>query len=454
MITIMDEILRCILSILKQIIDILHAIITSLLSFFRNTNSNSNSNFSFFNFQRSKTITFIDSGINATIDTKIAEGGFSYIYSAHDVQSPTVKYALKRIMCPDEETIQLCQNEAKIHRILDHHVNAMTLLGMKFELDSNSSSSNASSGQVCYMLFPLITGGSLRDEITKRRLLQYGDTHYSHHHHNHNRDPQYFTTIDILTIFHGVLKAVKAMHDAGYAHCDIKLENVMLDQSNSNSSSSYVDEEMGSGITMTNSNSTTSSSNGNSSHNLGTPVLMDFGSARPLVIQLRDRKTVLNLTEQASQNSTVSYRAPELFDGGCRHGPDEPNVDGKVDVWSCGCLLYALMYGTSPFEMEFRHDGTIRIVECTHLRVLGGNIPFPQTDVMEASYGYRKELKDLVQWILVVDRKHRPDLDSLLMKVEKLVSSSSTTSIASTTTTAAAGNMSSFDGGVTRRAIV
>ena len=180
---------------------------------------------------------------------------------------------------------------------------------------------------------------------------------------------------------------------------------------------------------------------------------MDFGSARQLIIPLKDRKTVLKLTEEASQNSTVSYRAPELFDGGCRHGPDEPNIDGKVDVWSCGCLLYGLMYGTSPFEMEFRHDGQIRIVECTHLRVLGGNIPFPPTH-RENTYGYREELKDLVKWILIVDTKQRPDLESLLVKVEKLVSSVATTS-SNTTTMTKAGNMSFFvDGRVTRRAIV
>ena len=27
-------------------------------------------------------------------------------------------------------------------------------------------------------------------------------------------------------------------------------------------------------------------------------------------------------------------------------------LDGKVDVWSLGCLLYALIYGHTPFENE------------------------------------------------------------------------------------------------------
>jgi serine/threonine kinase 16 len=390
-----DEILWCI-SFLKHV----YSLVRSFL-------------YSTFVPRRNKTIEF-DTGISATIDHQIAEGGFSYIYSAHDTHAPNVKYALKRIICPDEETKNACRSEAKVHRMLDHHDNVMKLLGIKF--DNSSSNGN---DRMCYMLFPLITGGSLRDEITKRRLL---DSNL------HDGDVQYFRTEEILNILRALLKGVKAVHDAGYAHRDIKLENIMLDKpllSSSTMTSSYRDEEMGSG------------SDGNSA--LGTPILMDFGSATKLVTQLTDRRTVLNLTEEASQNSTVSYRAPELFDGGCRHGPDEADIDGKVDVWSCGCVLFGLMYGTSPLEMEFRQDGSIRVVECTHLRVLSGKIPSPPKSA-EAAYGYKPELNDLVKWMLTVDRKERPDLDSVLERLENITPSST-------------GNLTPFDG-ITRRAIV
>lgn len=417
-----DNIIRLVLSTFHQIRSVLQQLFTILYQYYSYySQSTSSSSTTTSKNIRNKIIEF-DTGIIAKVEYQIAEGGFSYIYSAHDVGKTNIKYALKRIICPDDETLALCRAEAKVHRMVDRCDNTLKLLGMKIEggMNSNISSSNISvndssnmDDRVCYMLFPLITGGTLRDEITKRQLLQ-NDNDYHHHLHqpqhlgmtHQKRNMKYMTNLDILQIFKGILVGVKAMHDVGFAHCDIKLENVMLDKT---SAVSYKDEEMGSS-----SNTTTSSSY------LGTPILMDFGSARPLVIKLTNRMTVLKLAEEAAKNSTVCYRAPELFDGGCRHGPDEPDVDGKVDVWSCGCVLYGLMYGTSPFEMEFRQDGSIRIVECTHLRVLSGKIPSPPKSKV-ASYGYMKELNELIEYMLVADREARPDLDAVIKRVENLI---------------------------------
>jgi serine/threonine kinase 16 len=97
-----------------------------------------------------------------------------------------------------------------------------------------------------------------------------------------------------------------------------------------------------------------------------TPVLMDFGSAGPVLYAIKSRGDVLRLSELAAQHCTMPYRAPELFDGGVTHGIDERPIDGQVDVWNLGCLLFGMMYGSSPFEVEFRRDGTIPIVECTY----------------------------------------------------------------------------------------
>jgi hypothetical protein len=51
-----------------------------------------------------------------------------------------------------------------------------------------------------------------------------------------------------------------------------------------------------------------------------------------------------------------------------------------------GCVLFALLHGASPFETEFtRSDGSshgeeqfglVRVVECTHLKILK-EVPFP-----------------------------------------------------------------------------
>lgn len=340
----------------------------------------------FFTSASTTTIIF-DNGISVTKERKIAEGGFSYIYSAHNSSFPSTKYALKRIVCPDREIVIACQNEAKVHQTLGNtNINLLPLIALKFD---SSGPQN-----ICYMLFPLITGGSLRDEVSKRMLLRENILETE-------RRP--FSEIQLLRIFKGILHGVVAMHDSGLAHCDIKLENVLLERK----VMMIPDEE----------NYATAE--------LCTPILMDFGSARPLVVKLSDRRIVLNLTDEASRNSTVSYRAPELFDGGCRHGKDEPDIDGKVDVWSCGCLLYAMMYGASPFEMEFRNE-TPRIVECTYLRVLGGKIPVPP---LNSAVGDRfsREIAELVRWILNVDRAKRPDMFTVLGKVEELLESGGST---------------------------
>ena len=275
-------------------------------------------------FDNNAGIVVFENGITVQMGTKIAEGGFSYIYSAYDVRFRSKKYAVKRILCPDDDIVQACLQEEKVHLSLgNHHPNIMPLLGFKLD--------NSYKQRFCYMLFPLIKGGSLRDEITKRNLLK--DEFQEN-------IIQPFSEGQVLQLFQQLLRGVSACHDEGLAHCDIKLENILL-----GNPVAYKDEELG------------------ASFNTGNPILMDFGSARNLIVKLPDRRVVLRLAEEAAEKSTVSYRAPELFEGGCRHGPDEPDIDGKIaDVWSCGCVLYGMMYGTSPFELEFRQDGSIRIV--------------------------------------------------------------------------------------------
>lgn len=331
-----------------------------------------------------KTIKF-DNGPIVKVSHKIAEGGFSYIYSATDKLNR--HYALKRIICSDEEIIQLCQKEADVHRSVTG-ANVLQMYGIKFERVPK---------RVCYMLFPFIKGGSLRDEVSARKIL-----------HNNVEMARPIKEREVLRVFKGILNGVITLHNAGYSHCDVKLENILLDKSAN-------DEETGFPTTI-------------GSQNLGIPVLMDFGSARkPLAIQLKDRRTVLTLTEEASSNSTMSYRAPELFDGGCRHGSLEPDIDGKVDVWSVGCVLFGMMYGSSPFELEFRNgdcglSSDVRIVECSHLRVLACKIPFPSTDSRrETIFRYSQEIKELVEWILTVDRSDRPNINEVFERVENML---------------------------------
>ena len=329
-----------------------------------------------------KTLTF-DNGRKVRIGRQVAEGGFSFVFEAYDADARTrnahpLKYALKRINCSDPELVQACREEAGVHRSLDHR-NLMPLLGLKFD-----SSRDIPGVTVCYMLFPFLET-SLRDDITHRRLL---DDDASDGTGKPTRRRPY-KDVELLQLFGQVVDAVAAMHAAGLAHRDIKLENVMMDGSTGNRRSRP------------------------------TPVLMDFGSAGKVLYPIKSRSDVLRLAETAAQHCTMPYRAPELYDGGVRHGIDEPPVDGRVDVWSLGCLLFGMMYGSSPFEVEFRRDGTVRIVECTHLRVLGP-VPTPPPGT-EAAGRYSKEIGDAVKWMLNQSRLERPTIDQVSRRVDELL---------------------------------
>jgi len=319
-------------------------------------------------FQNKEIIEF-DNGRKVCIGKKIADGGFSVVFEASDYSAIHRSenkpcFALKRVICGDSETVEKCREEANVHRAFNH-TNLLPLLGLKF---TNKGPNNAT---VCYMLLPLLKS-SLRDEITERGLLQKNPM---------PEDIRLFHPREMVEIFGGVVDAVSTMHDRGFTHRDIKVENIMLDS-------------------------------------MRTPILMDFGSVGPETIMLRSRTDCLSLVEEAASNTTMPYRAPELFDGGSRHGEDEPVIDGRVDVWALGCVLFAMMYGASPFECEFRGEN-VNIVDCSHLRVLG-NIPTPEPHTALASR-YDPELTKFVKWMLTQDRTLRPRISEVVERLDDLI---------------------------------
>lgn len=324
-----------------------------------------------------------DNDICVRIGKQIAEGGFSVVFEASDykpfkfsMRSTSYeslvsrrrnkkRYALKRIICCDPETLKKCEGEAKIHRMFKH-ANLLPLIGMKIHKRSDNL-------KVCLMLFPHLSS-SLRDEINARGLIQDS---------NSRRIVAPFKEREILEIFSGCVDAVTAMHERGLAHRDIKVENVMFDSS-------------------------------------GTPILIDYGSVGPLNVKVQTRSDVLQLVDESSSNSTISYRAPELFDGGTQYGKDEPDIDGRIDVWSLGCVLFAIMYGTSPFECEFRNLGNfIKIVECSHLRIIG-KVPRPEPQsILGKRYDFT--LLDFVEYMLTQDRFTRPSIQQVSTKLDELL---------------------------------
>jgi serine/threonine protein kinase len=62
----------------------------------------------------------------------------------------------------------------------------------------------------------------------------------------------------------------------------------------------------------------------------GRPILMDFGSTIKARIHVENRSQALYQQDMAAEQSTMTYRAPELFD--VKTGT---TLDEKVDIWVC-----------------------------------------------------------------------------------------------------------------------
>lgn len=103
----------------------------------------------------------------------------------------------------------------------------------------------------------------------------------------------------------------------------------------------------------------------------------------------------------------MPFRAPELFD--VRTGSD---LTEAVDIWSLGCTLYAMAYGTSPFEtlQQSEFGGSIAMA------VLGGKYSFPANDYCSESF------RDLIKMMLVVKPSDRPDIDAVIEATSKALS--------------------------------
>lgn len=62
----------------------------------------------------------------------------------------------------------------------------------------------------------------------------------------------------------------------------------------------------------------------------GSAILMDFGSCMKARIKVENRSQALLQQDIAAEQSTMAYRAPELFD--VKTGI---TLDEKVDIWVC-----------------------------------------------------------------------------------------------------------------------
>ncbi|XP_065185561.1 serine/threonine-protein kinase 16-like [Sycon ciliatum] len=245
------------------------------------------------------------------------------------------KYALKRMLIQIDEQEEAAHNEIEAHGLVDHP-NVMPLVAHSI------AERGCTSRREALLVFPFFPNGSVQDLIEKSQ-----------------KSGVPLAEERIYKMFRSTCLGVRAFHDHSppYAHRDIKPHNLLLQA------------------------------------NRADTVLMDLGSVAQGRVDVRTRQQALTLQETCAQTCTASYRAPELFDV-----PSECKIDERTDVWSLGCVLFAMAFGDSPF------DGST-------LSALSGKVTFP------SSHPYSQDFCDLITWMATVDHTKRPTVEQILSRI-------------------------------------
>jgi len=150
-----------------------------------------------------------------------------------------------------------------------------------------------------------------------------------------------------------------------------------------------------------------------------TPVLMDLGSLTPSPTPITSRSQAIAVQDAAAEHSTLPYRAPELFE--VQTGK---TIDTKVDIWSLGCTVYALLIGKSPFEARSDESGG-----SLNMCILNADWRWPDEASGKGSRGQQAQnsnsisegVKEVVRQCLSVEPDERPDVDQLMNLVKKAI---------------------------------
>jgi len=182
----------------------------------------------------------------------LAEGGFSFVYLVEAADQK--RYALKKVLAQTPEASELARWEVQVHQAFKHD-NLMPLVDF-------AVAETPAGAEEFRLLMPLYPHGTLLDMALK--LMDKNER---------------IEEKRALRIFAQVLAGVQQLHShtPPWAHRDIKPANILLSKGD-------------------------------------VPVLMDFGSVAEARRHISTRTEALLLQEDAAQNCSMPYRAPELFD--------------------------------------------------------------------------------------------------------------------------------------------
>ncbi|KYR00851.1 putative protein serine/threonine kinase [Tieghemostelium lacteum] len=277
---------------------------------------------------------------------QIAEGGFSYVYLVKDSNSKL--YALKRILIRDNDELAKVKNEINIMQKLSKHRNIVKYIDYTKTSSHNKKDKDKDKESEIFILMEYCSGGHLVEIMQKRQMNRFSDQ-------------------EILRIFSEICESVAFMHSQTplIIHRDLKVENVLLDEDS------------------------------------GLYKLCDFGSATEEIYNIKGKQDMQRAEDDISKNTTLQYRAPEIVDlYRCSL------INEKIDIWALGCLLYKLLYYTTPFE----DSGSLGILNCNYQLPPPGNHP-----------NYSNDLVNLIRIMLNPDPNQRPNIFEITNQVHALL---------------------------------
>ena len=161
-------------------------------------------------------------------------------------------------------------------------------------------------------------------------------------------------------IFYQLLRGVMAIHNSGFVHRDLKIENVMFD----------------------------------CNYNI---KIADFGFATR-------KEGKQGLGKLTSRLGTLKYCAPEIL-------KNRPYVGTLVDVYSLGVCLFVLVFGRFPFGKAAKDDVGYKLIMQKKFEVFWENV---KKKNWNGCCSVSEELMDLFNQMVYFDSSYRPTVENVV----------------------------------------
>jgi serine/threonine kinase 16 len=266
-------------------------------------------------------------GSTYTVREQIAEGGFSTIHLVTNSHTGE-PYAMKRVTCHSTEDQIAAQKEIDFHSALDH---PNVLKCVKSKIEGNADIVHNKTSEAMLVL-PYYARGTLHDELERRHSQQ---------------NP--FSESTALELFLSICDGVQHMHSAEphpLAHRDLKPHNILLAKDLR-------------------------------------PVVMDLGSMSKARVKISTHSEAQHLQDVAAERCSMPYRPPELFQVNSKC-----DIDERTDVWSLGCLLFAICFYKSPFDCVYERGDSVA------LAVQSNSVKIPKDSA------YSTDVHNAILWML------------------------------------------------------